>query len=385
MESKIEETTVAQKKHFELPFHIVKRSNLPLKQKILIYAVALIGSLILSALICSAFGEENPFLFFYYLFKGAFGTSRKIRLLFLETALLLGVSMALIPAFKMKFWNLGGNGQILIGCLTAYSCSYWLGGKIPDGVLILLMFVASVASGIVWAIIPAIFKAFFGTNETLFTLMMNYIVMKIICFFQASWITSGSGQYPRLNHGILPALGNDELLTVLVFFLLTAVMFVYLKYSKHGYELSVVGESVNTAKYIGIDVKKVIIRTLVLSGAIAGLVGFFLIARTGPGLSDTIDYNRGFTAIMTSWLAAFSPVMAILSCFFIAFITKGMEQVRDGFGFTSKSVSNIVIGLIYFFVIASSFVINYKLVRREKSGEKQDPEKKLANQVKGDK
>ena len=292
--------------------------------------------------------------------------------------------MALIPSFKMKFWNLGGNGQILMGCLMAYSCAYWFGGKIPEWSLILLMLVTSIAAGILWALIPALFKAFFGTNETLFTLMMNYLAIGIVCYFRAAWIKSGSGQYPTLTHGILPSLGNDRLLTIIVFFVIAAVIYVYLKFSKHGYEISVVGESVNTAKYVGINVKKVIIRTLILSGAIAGLIGFFLIARTGPGLSETLDNkNWGFTAIMTSWLAAFNPLMAVLSCFFIAFINKGMDQVRSGFGFSNTSVSNIVIGLIYFFVIACTFFINYKIVRRDNSGKRLDMEKKLSNQVKG--
>ena len=380
----MEPTMNKQKKQFELPFHIVKRSNLPLRNKILIYAVALVGGLLLSALICGGFAGKNPFEFFALLFKGCFGTERRRWLLFAETALLLGTSMALIPAFKMKFWNLGGNGQILVASLCSYTLAHFLGGKLPDGVLIPLMFLSSVAAGILWALIPAVFKAFFGTNETLFTLMMNYIAAGIVLYCRAAWIKNGSGQFPPLTSGVLPKLYNDKLITILVFFLLAAVMFVYLKYSKHGYEISVVGESENTAKYIGIDVKKVILRTMVLSGAIAGLVGFFLIAQSGQGLSPEITNNMGFTAIMTSWLAAFNLPVTILTCFFIAFISKGMVQVRSDFNFTNNSIANIVIGLIYFCVISCAFFVNYKIVFRQKnSGEKIDLDKKLANQVRG--
>lgn len=368
MEPKIEQNKAKQKKRFELPFHIVKRSNLSLKQKILIYAVALVGGLLLSALICGKFAGKNPLAFFGLLFKGCFGTERKRWLLLTETALLLGTSMALIPSFKMKFWNLGGNGQILVGCLSAYSLAFFFGSKLPDGVLIPLMFVASLASGILWAIIPAIFKAFFGTNETLFTLMMNYIAAGVVLYCRASWIKSGSGQFPTLSSGVLPKLYNDKLITILVFFLLAAVMFIYLKYSKHGYEISVVGESENTAKYIGIDVKRVILRTMILSGALAGLVGFFLIAQTGQGLSPDITNNMGFTAIMTSWLAAFDLPVTVLTCLFITFISKGMAQVRSDFRFTNDSISNIVIGLIYFCVISCAFFVNYKIVFRKKEG-----------------
>ncbi len=376
MEQKDNQVTAEQKKRFELPFHIVKRSTLPLKKKILVYAIALVGSLLLSSLICWIFGDGNPLDFFAYLFKGTFGTSRKFWLLLLETAFLLGASVALIPAFKMKFWNLGGNGQILMGCLASYAFAYKLGGKMPEWVLLLLMFVSSVAAGILWAVIPAIFKAIFNTNETLFTLMMNYIAEGVVLCFFAYWIHGQDVAFPKPNGGVLPALGNNMLLTILVFFLLAGLMFVYLKYSKHGYEISVVGESVNTAKYIGIDVKKVIIRTLILSGAIAGLIGFFLIARTSAPLDKTLHNNMGFTGIMTSWLAAFNPLFMFLTCFFIAFINTGMSQVQTDFGFTNNAISKIVIGLIYFFVIACAFFINYKIVRRDDSGQKKPLKKR---------
>ena len=387
MEPKVEQTNepiaVKQKKRLELPFHIVKRSNIAVWKKILIYAVALIAAMLFSSLICAAFGSKSPFEFFKSMFNGAFGTPRKIWNLLLQMALLLGASMSLIPAFRMKFWNLGGNGQILMGALAAYTCSYWLGGKMPDWALTLLMLVTGVAAGILWAVIPAIFKAFFGTNETLFTLMMNYIAAGIVCYLKTCWIKSG--EYPVLKYGLLPALDKyNVLLTILVFFALAILMFIYLRYSKHGYEISVVGESVNTAKYVGIDVKRAVIRTLILSGAIAGLVGFFLIARTGPGISANNTHGEmGFTAIMTSWLANFNPLLMFLSCFFITFIDKGMISVKTSFRFTNDAVSKIVIGLIYFFVIACAFFINYKIVRRNKSGAKQDLEKKFANQVKG--
>ena len=361
----MEPKKLESKKHRELPFHVVKRVNIPVYQKILIYAAAIVGGLLLSALICAGFAGNSPLHFFSSLFKGAFGSERKIWLLLLDAALLLGTSMALIPAFKMKFWNLGGNGQILVGCLSAYTCSYWLGGKIPDWALLLLMFVTSLAAGILWALIPALFKAFFNTNETLFTLMMNYIAVGIVLYFRALWIKSGSAQFPRLAYGFLPKLYNDMLPTILVFVLLTLF---YLKYSKHGYEISVVGESVNTAKYIGINVRKVIIRTMILSGAIAGLVGFFLIARTGPGISNDTANNMGFTAIMTSWLAAFNPLVMFLTCFFISFITRGMSQVQQDFNLTNNSIGSIVIGLVYFFVIACAFFVNYKVVVRKKEG-----------------
>ncbi len=347
---------------------LVKRDVLPARKVVLIYAIAIIASLVLSAIICSLFSTKTPVDFFESLIDGAFGTSRRIWLLLQDTALLLGVAVALVPAFKMKFWNLGGNGQILISGLTAISCMFYLGGKLPDGVLIPVMAVASILAGAIWAVLPAIFKAFFNTNESLFTLMLNYIATGLVVMCLTIWVKSGSGVLEPITFGNFPDLfGNKYLLTVLVFFVLAILMFIYLKYTKHGYEIAVVGDSPNTAKYIGIDVKRVIIRTMVLSGALAGVVGLFLAGGLHHTISTATANNMGFTAIMATWLAAFNPLVMMGTCFFIIFISKGMLEVRGNFGFTNDSVANIVIGLVYFCVIACSFFITYRVVFRKAS------------------
>ncbi len=347
---------------------LVKRDALPATKIVLIYAIAIVVSLLLSAIICSLFSSKNPLAFFVSLFNGAFGSSRRIWLLLQDTALLLGVAVALVPAFKMKFWNLGGNGQILVGCLAAISCMFYLGGKLPDPLLILLMTVASVVAGAVWGVLPAIFKAYFGTNESLFTLMLNYIAAGLVSTFITIWVKNGSGKLQPIERGNFPDLfGNKYLLTVLVFFMLAVLMYVYLKYTKHGYEIAVVGDSPNTAKYIGIDVKRVIIRTMLLSGALAGIVGLFLAGGINHTVSTASANNMGFTAIMATWLAAFNPLVMMGTCLFIIFISKGMVEVRGSFNFTNDSIANIVIGLAYFCVIACSFFITYRVVFRKPS------------------
>ena len=355
---------------------LVKRGALPAKKIVLIYAIAIVVSLVLSAIVCSLFSSKNPLAFFVSIFDGALGTPKRIWLLLQDTALLLGVAVALVPAFKMKFWNLGGNGQILVGCLASISCMFYLGGKIPNVLLILLMTVASIAAGAVWGVLPAIFKAHFGTNESLFTLMLNYIATGLVSMFLTIWVKSGSGVLVPLKQGHFPMLfGNKHLLTILVFFALAVLMFVYLKYTKHGYEISVVGDSPNTAKYIGIDVKRVIIRTMIISGALAGVVGLFLAGGIHHTVSATSANNMGFTAIMATWLAAFNPLVMMVTCLFIIFISRGMVQVRGDFGFTNDSIANIVIGLVYFCVIACSFFITYSVVFRRSGTKAQKTEK----------
>ena len=346
-------------------FHIVKRETLSTKKKAAFYAGAIFLGLFLGSIVCSLFSTNNPIGFFSALFSGAFGTSRRIWILLQETALLLGVSLALAPAFKMKFWNLGGNGQILMGCLSYVAVMFYLGGKLPDFAVMIIGLVASIAAGAVWALIPAVFKAFFNTNESLFTLMMNYIASGLVATCITIWVKGGSGVLVPIEKGNIPTLVNPYLITVLLFFLLAGVMYAYLKYSKQGYEISVVGESNNTAKYVGINVRRVIIRTMIISGAIAGLVGGFVGGAIDHTVSTASSSNMGFTAIMTAWLSAFNPLVMFASCFFIAFVSKGMTQVRKDFKFTNDAISNIVIGIVYFSVIAVTFFLSDKVVFRE--------------------
>ncbi len=359
------------KNNLKEPFvRIVKRDDINTKKAILIYSIAIIVGLLLSGLISMMFSQKNLVDFFQSLFTGTFGSERKLWLLLQDTSLLLGTSMALLPAFKMKFWNLGGNGQILVGCLAAIACMFYLGGKVDDSIIIPLMLLASVSAGAIWAAIPAIFKAKFNTNESLFTLMMNYIAQGLVSFCITVWVKSGSGVLAPIPYGNIPDIGNKYLLPIILFVIITILMHVYLRSSKHGYEISVVGESINTAKYVGIKVDKVIVRTMILSGAIAGLVGFVLAGSINHTISTVSANNMGFTGIMATWLASFNPLMIILTSFFITFISKGMVEVRKTFMFTNDSISNIVVGIVYFAVIICSFFINYKIVfKKNEKGE----------------
>ena len=252
-------------------FHIAKRNSMVWWKAWLIRGAAILASLVVCALIIVLLTKQNPLEVYASMFKGSFGTKRKVWILLQNMAILLCISLAVTPAFKMRFWNLGAEGQVLIGGLASAACMFYIGDRLPNLLLILIMFVASVLGGIIWGVIPAYFKAKWNTNESLFTLMMNYIAIQLVSFAIMVWVPSGSSVMGVINSstsaGWIPDLfGKKYLFNILVVAAVTALMFVYLKYSKHGYELSVVGESENTARYIGINVKKVIIRTMVLSG-----------------------------------------------------------------------------------------------------------------------
>jgi len=224
------------------------------------------------------------------------------------------------------------------------------------------MFVSSVVVAAIWGLIPAYFKTRFNSNETLFTLMMNYVAIQLVAYFTLEWsVPRGSGTPRVLEFGQLPTLfGQKYLINILIVAVLTILIYFYLKYSKQGYEISVVGESENTARYIGINVKKVVLRTMAISGAICGIAGFLLVAGTDHSLKSDTSGGRGFTAIMVSWLAKFNPIFMVLTSLLIVFLQKGASKISEVYRLNS-SFSDIITGIIIFFIIGSEFFINYKI------------------------
>ena len=360
--------------HKQSLFHISKRDVLPWYQAMLIRGGAIVLALIVCALVTMLLTGENPISIYGTIFYGAFGTARKSWVTFQNLAVLLGISLAVTPAFKMRFWNIGAEGQVLIGCLATAACMIVLGDKLSNGVLILVMLVAAIAAGSLWGFLPSFFKAKWNTNETLFTLMMNYIATQLAAFFIIVWeVPKGAGKIGIINQnseaGWLPVIGGRQyLLTILVVAVMTILMYIYLNYSKHGYEIAVVGESQRTASYAGIKVERVIIRTMVLSGAICGLMGLLLTAGTDHTLTTTIVGGRGFTAVMVSWLAKFNPIVMVFTSLLLVVLSRGASEISSVFSL-NHSFADILTGIILFFIIGSEFFLTYKVSLRKSKKE----------------
>ena len=357
-------------------FHVAKRAALPWYKTWAIRGAALLLALILCGVITSLVTGEDPIAVYGAIWKGSFGTKRKFWVLLQNIAMLLCVSLAVTPAFRMRCWNLGGEGQALIGGLASAACMILLAGKIPNWAVILCMVVASILTGAIWAGIPAIFKARYNTNETLFTLMMNYVATQLVAYYCVVWESpKGSGTIgiinPSTHIGWLPQFsGQKYLLNVLVVAVVCVGMFVYLNYSKHGYEIAVVGESERTARYVGIKVERVIIRTMLLSGAICGLAGLLLVGSTNHTLTTTIVDGRGFTAVMVSWLAKFNPIWMVLTSFLLVFLGRGAGEIATNFGL-NQSFGDILTGIILFCIIGSEFFINYEIKLTKSAGKEE--------------
>lgn len=346
--------------------HLVKRVDMDRKKAWLIRLIAFALSILACAIITTAITKRDMSFFFKNFFGGAFGTPRKVWSLFHETALLLLVALAVTPCFKMRFWNIGGEGQILMGALGCAVVINFMGGKSSDAGTIVLSLVVAMVFGALWSMIPAIFKARWNTNETLLTLMMNYIAVCLTEYFIKSVASTGTGTLTFTNGIIGPISGNEFILKIIIAAVITILMYIYLRFSKHGYELTVVGESENTARYIGINSKKVIIRTLILCGIIAGITGFLLVSATNHELHSKYTVNgRGFTGVLISWLAKFNPFAMVLTSFLVVFVQNGAAEVST-YARLGSSFPSMLAGVFFFFIIASEFFINYKIMFNKK-------------------
>lgn len=352
---------------------ISKRGAVSRKRNIAIRLAAIVLAIIVCSIITMATTGTDPFAVLSAFINGSFGSERKLWIFLQDTAILLIISLAVTPAFKMHCWNLGAEGQVLAGAMAAAACMVLLGDTVSNGALIACMVIASVVTGAVWAGIPALFKAKFNTNETLFTLMMNYVATQIVAYFCVKWENPvGSCTIGVINAqneaGWLPQLGNKYLLVIMVAILMTVLIYFYLSYTKHGYEIAVVGESERTARYIGIKVPRVIIRTMLFSGAICGVAGLLLVGGIHHTVSTSLVGGQGFTAVMVSWLAAFNPVVMILTSALLIFMGSGANQLASSCGL-NQSFGDILTGVLIFFIIGSEFFVQYKISFRKKSKE----------------
>ena len=344
------------------PVKITKKDDVPR-----IKAAAILAASILLALVCSGvvllFFGLNPFTVFGTIVEGALGSPMRIEQTLIKAIPLTIASLGILVAFKMKFWNIGGEGQIMMGALCASYVAF-NNGDLPRPLLLLLMAVFAFAGGGAWALIPAAFKAKMGTNEVIFTLMMNYIIIKYVMYLQyGPWKDPEAQGFPRMPMFSANALMPDALgLHAGWVFMLVLVAFVYffMNYTKKGYEITVVGESLETARYAGMNIPVIIMVAMFVSGGLLGFVGFVQASAIEKTLTWGLSSGYGFTAIITTWLARLNAVTTLFVCLAFAVLMQGASYIQLSMNVPS-SVADVVQGVILFFVLGSDFFMRYRV------------------------
>ena len=336
-----------------------------------IRAASILVALLLGSIAIAITGN-NPITAYATMITGSLGKKTAIRQTVKIAVPLLGCALAIAPCFKMRFWNIGAEGQITAGAIAAtYFALFWA-GKLPSVVLLIVMALAAALAGGIWGLIPAFFKAKWNTNETLFTLMMNYIIIGIVSWLQGGpWEgRPGSQIIPQFDAAAcLPKVFGIHCGWIIVL-VLVVVMFVYMRYTKHGYEIAVIGDSMNTARYAGMNVGFIMMRTMVLSGAISGLVGFIVASGANGTLYNGVADGVGFTSITVAWLSQLNAFAMIAISMMLAVLTKGAETLQTMLS-VPASISDIIIGLLLFCMLGCEFFINYRMIFRSKNAAKE--------------
>lgn len=349
---------------------VIKKAELGAKQTFVLRMEAVLLAFIAGGLFILAIGY-NPFSIYLTILNGAFRSAMAIQATIKIMIPLLISSLGVTLAFKMKFWNIGAEGQIIVGAIFA---SYFalFHADWNHAVLVTVMFAAGAAGGGLWGLIPAWFKTKYDTNETLFTLMLNYIALHIITFLrEGPWRDPGSQGYSKIARFDKNA-ALDKIFGVqsgwLAGLILVVLVFIYLKYSKQGYEISVVGESQSTARYAGMNVRKIVLRTMFISGAVCGIAGMVQATGSDITLTTGVAGGVGFTAIIVAWLSQLNPVMILIVSFLFSVLEKGSSVVQSSYGL-STDCADVLQGIILFFILGAELLVRYKFVLRGK-GEK---------------
>lgn len=355
------EQAVQNREKFRI--RISKRAEVGTKKAVLFRAVSVAAAIIAGGLFILCIGY-NPFSVYGTIIKGAFSTSMAFQATVKVMIPLLISSLGVTLAFKMKFWNIGAEGQIIAGAICA---SYFalFHADLPHFLLMIIMFAAGIIGGGLYGLIPAFFKAKFGTNETLFTLMLNYIALYVIVWLRdGAWADPESGGFPKIarfvSNAQLDKVGGIQVGWI-IGLILTVIVFIYLKYTKHGYEISVVSESHATARYAGMNPKKIMLRTMFLSGAVCGIAGMVQATGSDMTLATSVAGGVGFTAIIVAWLAQLELIAILIVSFLFAVLEKGSSVMQSTFGL-STYCADVLQGIILFFVLAGEFFIRYKFV-----------------------
>ncbi|HQJ57393.1 MAG TPA: ABC transporter permease [Caldisericia bacterium] len=347
---------------------IEKRKKYSTKQNLIIIIISIFLSLFISSLIFSLRGI-NPFFALYKIIFSSFGSLYGIKETITKAIPLMLCGIGLSIAFKGKFWNIGAEGQLLIGAVLATWIGLFIGKNLPSIILIPLMFLAGFVGGGLVALIPALLKVRFNTNEVISTLMLNYIIEQYVQYLvYGPWKGKTQYGFPYTDNlppnALLPIIKGSRIHypTLIIAIILSILIFFLLFRTKLGYEIRVIGENPLSAKYAGIDYIKVILIMMFLSGGIAALAGVGEIAGIHKHLTypSQISSGYGFTAIIVAWLAQLNPLLVIVTSLFFGGILVGGDVIQTSFGFPFATI-NIFNGLMLVFISMGYFLIEYKV------------------------
>ncbi|MBL7202180.1 MAG: ABC transporter permease [Anaerolineae bacterium] len=365
-------TGARPKRQLRLPYRLTMEPRLEEVPRWMSPLVSLAGvavALVLGGVVLILVGGD-PFRTYAHIARTSFGSLGVFSDTLVKATPLLLLGLACSLAFQMRLWNIGAEGQFIIGAFgaSAVVLAPLLPEDTPRYLMLPAMMLAGFAAGAAWGAVPGLLKARLNVNEIITTLMMNYIAVSWNYFFIFGvWSEGGfemSKVFPRtawlprladyaeqvpLFRGLTTHLG-------LVLGILAAIAVWFILYrSKWGYEIRLIGDNPNAARYAGIPIARNTVLAMVLSGGLAGLAGMSEISGVVHRLQGTISPGYGFTAIIVAWLAKLNPFAVILvSILFGSLILAGREIQPSG-------IPKLIQGILLFVLIASEILLRYRI------------------------
>ncbi len=341
------------------------RNDCPRWYSFSVRLAGVLGALLAASAFIAIMGH-NPLAVYWALIEGALGSPYRFKETVIEATPLLLCSLGIAAAFKMKFWNIGAEGQLLMGGVAATFCALNF-TTLPSWILLPLMMISGMIAGGLWGLVPAFFRAKFKTNETIFTLMLNYVALNIITYLQyGPWRDPAAMGFPKIPR-FSPEAVLPKVLGIhggwIIALVATVIMYIFMKHSKKGYEIAVVGESENTARYAGMNVGRIIMFTMFVSGALAGLAGVIQASAVSKTLSVHLSGGIGYTAIITAWLSGLSAPVMVIVCFLFAAMIQGGDYIQMAYQIP-QAAADLLQSIILFFVLGSEFFIRYRVIIR---------------------
>lgn len=335
--------------------------------------VSVVIALCVAGLVIAVCGY-NPLVVYREMLAGSFGSAYYVQQTIQKVIPLLVMGLGVAVCFKMNFINIGAEGQFYIGAVAATYVALHVEG-LPSWVTMTMMFAAAFLAGGVWCLIAGFTKSKWGVSETLVTLMLNYVAMKLVSYLQyVLWKDPKSMGFPKIANypdalqfknvlGVQSGWIAAAVLTVLVWMLLHRLKF--------GYEIAVLGANERTARYAGMNTGKILLLTSLIGGGICGLAGLIQAAGVNHTLNDQMGNGMGYTAVAIAYMAQMEPAAIVVVSFLFSILLQGSSYMQISMQIPSAT-GDVIQGIILLFILGSEFFSRYRVTweRKEKEAAK---------------
>lgn len=343
-----------------------KRKSISRKAIVLVPVISFVVSLVLTGILLLIFGT-NPFRTFAAMFQGAFGSWVNFTETLVKAIPLMLTGLGVTIAFRLRFWNIGAEGQLTLGGVAAAWVALFWSPFLPSWLLLPMVILIGSMAGALWAGIPALLKTRLSVDETLVTLMLNYVAILFAeGLYYGAWRDPEGYGFPGTKlfpeAAWLPRFSGRAHAGLFIAIALGIILWVVLKRSKWGFELNMIGKNQKAARCMGVNVKRNIVWALLLSGALSGLAGVCEVTAISHRLQQGLSIGYGYTAIIVAWLSQLNPIAGLFVAVLMAGLLVGGDQVQMMMGLPA-AMGLVLQGMILFPMLAGSLFTEYRIKR----------------------